>query len=139
MITSANDSTAMQIIMNSQYREFPETLLILELCRAAARADGRKIGESLRACAKVKARQAKNRNLFNTLTEMSRSQFPEVQKMIRSLAVMQIPAYKSFLAEVRAQGVEMFSEKFGGGTLLSNMVKETAKEFAAQLRKGVQS
>ncbi|EPM6209252.1 hypothetical protein [Enterobacter hormaechei] len=79
MITSANDSTAMRIIMNSQYREFPETLLILELCRAAARADGRKIGESLRACAKVKARQAKNRNLFNTLTEMSRSQFPEVQ------------------------------------------------------------
>ena len=35
MITSANDSTAMQIIMNSQYREFPETLLTLELCRAA--------------------------------------------------------------------------------------------------------
>ncbi|WP_407216487.1 ead/Ea22-like family protein [Enterobacter hormaechei] len=28
---------------------------------------------------------------------------PEVQKMIRSLAVMQIPAYQSFLAEVRAQ------------------------------------
>ncbi len=75
-------NTAMQIIMNSQYREFPEVLLTLELCRAAARADGRKIGESLRACAKVKARQAKNRNLFNTLTEMSRSQFPETQ-MIR--------------------------------------------------------
>jgi len=70
-------NTAMQIIMNSDYREFPETLLTLELCRATARADGRKIGESLRACAKVKARQAKN--LFNTLTEMSRSQFPEVQ------------------------------------------------------------
>lgn len=49
------------------------------------------------------------------------------------------PATDAFLAEVRAQGVEMFSEKFGGGTLLSNMVKETAKEFAAQLRKGVQS
>ena len=28
---------------------------------------------------------------------------PEVQKMIRSLAVMQIPAYQAFLAEVRAQ------------------------------------
>lgn len=75
-------NTAMQIIMNSQYREFPETLLTLELCRAVARADGRKIGESLRACVKLKARQAKNRNLFNTLTEMSRSQFPETQ-MIR--------------------------------------------------------
>lgn len=52
---------------------------------------------------------------------------------------IETPATDSFLAEVRAQGVEMFSEKFGGGTLLSNMVKETAKGFAAQLRKGVQS
>ncbi|ECI4024441.1 Eae-like protein [Salmonella enterica] len=42
----------------------------------------------------------------------------------------------AFLAEVRAQGVEMFSEKFGGGTLLSNMVKEVAADFAAKLRKG---
>lgn len=49
------------------------------------------------------------------------------------------PATEAYLAEVRAQGVDMFSEKFGGGTLLSNMVKETAKDFAAQLRKGVQS
>ena len=72
-------NAAMQIIMNSQYSEFPETLLTLELCRATARADGRKIGESLRACAKVRARQAKNRNLYNTLIEMSRSQFPETQ------------------------------------------------------------
>ncbi|MEH3404137.1 hypothetical protein POV92_11645 [Enterobacter roggenkampii] len=31
---------------------------------------------------------------------------PEVQKMIRSLAVLQIPAYQAFLTEVRAQGVE---------------------------------
>ena len=46
------------------------------------------------------------------------------------------PATDAFLAEVRAQGVDMFSEKFGGGTLLSDMVKETAKEFAAQLRQG---
>lgn len=47
------------------------------------------------------------------------------------------PATDVFLAEVRAQGVEMFSEKFGGGTLLSNMVKEVAADFAAKLRKGV--
>ncbi|EPH0880669.1 hypothetical protein [Escherichia coli] len=33
---------------------------------------------------------------------------PEVQKMIRSLAVMQIPAYKSFLAEVRAHDLNAF-------------------------------
>ncbi|ELO6946031.1 hypothetical protein R0S46_003129 [Salmonella enterica] len=46
------------------------------------------------------------------------------------------PATDAFLAEVRAQGVEMFSEKFGGGTQLSNMVKEVAADFAAKLRKG---
>ncbi|EOG7144856.1 hypothetical protein ACLIAG_001891 [Enterobacter hormaechei] len=34
---------------------------------------------------------------------------PEVQKIIRSLAVMQIPAYHAFLAEVRAQGVKSLS------------------------------
>lgn len=47
-----------------------------------------------------------------------------------------MPATDAFLAEVRAQGVEMFSEKFGGGTLLSNMVKEVAADFAAKLRRG---
>ncbi|WP_339019462.1 hypothetical protein [Salmonella enterica] len=47
------------------------------------------------------------------------------------------PATDAFLDEVRAQAVEMFSEKFGGGTLLSNMVKEVAADFAAKLRKGV--
>ena len=46
------------------------------------------------------------------------------------------PATDAFLAEVQAQGVEMFSEKFGGGTPLSNMVKEVAADFAAKLRKG---
>ena len=33
---------------------------------------------------------------------------PEVQKMIRSLAVLQIPAYDAFLAEVRVSAVEEF-------------------------------
>lgn len=35
---------------------------------------------------------------------------PEVQKMIRKLAVLKIPAYDAFLAEVRAQGVERVIE-----------------------------
>ncbi|EDV7763788.1 hypothetical protein BI227_003486 [Salmonella enterica subsp. enterica serovar Orion] len=48
-----------------------------------------------------------------------------------------MPATDAFLAEVRAQGVEMFSEKFGGGTQLSDMVKEVAADFSAKLRKGV--
>ncbi|MEC9798910.1 hypothetical protein RCS97_02365 [Escherichia marmotae] len=53
-----------------------------------------------------------------------------------SLHHSETPATDAFLAEVRAQGVEMFSEKFGGGTPLSNMVKEVAADFAAKLRKG---
>lgn len=70
---------------------------------------------------------------------------PEVQKMIRSLAVMQIPAYKSFLAEVRAQGVEMFAAwndkhiKPGVEHKESlTAVSHAARGLAAQLRKGVQ-
>lgn len=58
---------------------------------------------------------------------------------VRMLVDIETTATDAFLAEVRAHGVEMFSEKFGGGTLISDMVKEIAKDFAAQLRKGVQS
>lgn len=59
---------------------------------------------------------------------------PEVQKIIRSLAVMQIPAYQAFLAEVRAQGVEMFAD-----SLLCPDLDDTIREFADELRKGVRS
>lgn len=64
---------------------------------------------------------------------------PEVQKIIRSLAVMQIPAYKSFLAEVRAQGVDVAIEhlinKFEGTGRIG--VPVMALEWLAQeLRKG---
>ncbi|ECC6313856.1 hypothetical protein C0X58_14690 [Salmonella enterica] len=60
----------------------------------------------------------------------------DAQGSITSLMNYETPATDAFLAEVRAHGVEMFSEKFGGGTLISDMVKEIAKDFAAQLRKG---
>ncbi|HAE3252857.1 TPA_asm: hypothetical protein GND67_004811 [Salmonella enterica subsp. salamae serovar 48:d:z6] len=56
---------------------------------------------------------------------------------VRALDAMETPATDAFLSEVRAQGVEMFAEKFGGGTPLSNLVKEVAADFAAKLRKGV--
>lgn len=63
----------------------------------------------------------------------------ETDDIVALYRSMETTATDAFLAEVRAQGVEMFSEKFGGGTLISDMVKEIAKDFAAQLRKGVQS
>ncbi|WP_320725766.1 hypothetical protein [Enterobacter ludwigii] len=74
---------------------------------------------------------------------------PQVQKMIRALAVLQIPAYQAFLAEVRAQGVTMFSdwltERIHGWQLegvtpedLLNFHQAVtyASGFAAQLREG---
>ncbi|BBV87822.1 hypothetical protein STW0522ENT62_32680 [Enterobacter kobei] len=73
---------------------------------------------------------------------------PEVQKMIRSLAVLQIPAYQAFLAEVRASGVEMFAQKCdlkASQSLSSDisdnwkLLGEHASDFANGLRKGVQS
>lgn len=75
---------------------------------------------------------------------------PEVQKIIRSLAVLQIPAYQSFLAEVRAQGVEMFAahKRERQQALRSRSMRMSeeaagmaadAENFADELRKGVQS
>lgn len=65
---------------------------------------------------------------------------PEVQKIIKSLAVMQIPGYQAFLAEVRAQGAEECvrqlvtsdDDDFSDAPNICAMV-------AQQLRKGVQS
>lgn len=65
---------------------------------------------------------------------------PEVQKIIRSLAVLQIPAYQAFLAEVRAQGadecvrqlVTSDDDDFSDAPNICAMV-------AYQLRMGVQS
>lgn len=76
---------------------------------------------------------------------------PEVQKMIRSLAVLQIPAYDAFLAEVRAQGVEIYADNLDSSADdaerdgFDDAVKFLRSEasgvrlFAAQLRKGVRS
>ncbi len=72
-------NTAQQIINASKYREFPDTLLTLELCRSMARSEGRKVGDSLRKCAKALSGKVRNRNLEGTLLTMSRSMFPETE------------------------------------------------------------
>lgn len=65
---------------------------------------------------------------------------PEVQKMIRSLAVLQIPAYDAYLAEVRASALEYYANLFKDTV---NMDVKHNQEFhkgtlyvADQLRKG---
>ncbi|EMB4690927.1 hypothetical protein U9C48_001732 [Citrobacter farmeri] len=72
----------------------------------------------------------------------------EVQKIIGALAVLKIPAYQAFLAEVRAQGVDEIAELYF--TLASHEANRSiadswresarfARDHAAQIRKGVRS
>ncbi len=71
---------------------------------------------------------------------------PEVQKMIRSLAVLQIPAYDAFLAEVRAQSaselIAAFSKHVSASGLNDSSVvtirecEDAMQHVAAHLRKG---
>lgn len=51
-----------------------------------------------------------------------------------AVAAMITPATDDFLAEVRAQGVEMFAKE-----MHADISGDDAREFAGQLRKGVQS
>lgn len=73
---------------------------------------------------------------------------PEVQKIIGALAVLQIPAYQAFLAEVRAQESKRVYETILDNPAVTDMeslvdwLEQNANDsvaFAAQLRKGVQS
>ncbi|WP_241506008.1 hypothetical protein [Enterobacter sp. ST121:950178628] len=72
---------------------------------------------------------------------------PEVQKIIRSLAVMQIPAYQAFLAEVRAAAVDEVCLKISNAIVNCYQDEQIGLDaaaticgdFTAQLRKGVQS
>ncbi|HDX4556218.1 TPA: hypothetical protein ROG90_005104, partial [Citrobacter freundii] len=76
---------------------------------------------------------------------------PEAQKIIRSLAVLQIPAYDAFLAEVRASELDSLAGvaetmlvKFSNQRCSQDMhefvgwkmVLQQASNRAAQLRKG---
>ncbi len=72
---------------------------------------------------------------------------PEVQKIIKSLAVMQIPAYQAFLAEVRAAAVDEVCLKISNAIVNCYQDEQVGLDaaaticgdFAAKLRKGVQS
>ncbi|MCU3012865.1 hypothetical protein N8S84_21055 [Enterobacter hormaechei subsp. hoffmannii] len=72
---------------------------------------------------------------------------PEVQKIIRSLAVMQFPAYQAFLAEVRAAAVDEVCLKISNAIINCYQDEQIGLDaaaticgdFTAQLRKGVQS
>lgn len=72
---------------------------------------------------------------------------PEVQKMIRALVVLQIPAYQTFLAEVRASAVDEACLKISNAIVNCSQDEQIGLDeaaticgdFASGLRKGVQS
>lgn len=72
-------SIAKEAIAVSRFSEFPDTLVTLELCRIFAQREKRRVGESLRACARVLLQKAQHERLRETLEVMSKSQFPETQ------------------------------------------------------------
>ncbi|WP_207527891.1 hypothetical protein [Enterobacter genomosp. O] len=106
----------------------------------------RKFAEAEAKCAALAAELSAVEAIHNDavfITDEHYEKCPlEVQKMIRSLAVLQIPAYQTFLTEVRAHGVDaaidhlnkIFDSKEDSGEQVR------ALEWLAQaLRKGVQS
>ncbi|MGQ4865510.1 hypothetical protein [Enterobacter ludwigii] len=72
---------------------------------------------------------------------------PEVQKIIRSLAVMQVPAYQAFLAEVRAAAVDEVCLKISNAIVNCYQDEQIGLDaaaticgdFSSEIRKGVLS
>lgn len=70
-------SPVQQMIRLSQYAEFPDTLDILNLCRAAAKYDKRNVRQALNGCARYRLRSVESPRLRKTLEQMATSFFPE--------------------------------------------------------------
>lgn len=66
-------------IIETQYPEFPETILHAELCRACARADGRSIKQSLKQFAATRMHIVESKPLKGALHQMAISMFPETE------------------------------------------------------------
>lgn len=112
----------------------------------------RKFAEAEAKCAALAAELSAIEEIHNDAVFITDAHYdqchPEVQKIIGALAVLQIPAYQDFLAEVRAQGVEMYADNLdngaddaerGGFDYAVKFLRSEASSvrlFADQLRKG---
>lgn len=117
-----SESFCVDMVLASDYAELEEKFMALavenEVARKAVQAFCDVVGDNIEVISE----------------EVGRDGVLVILEAMKATGNM--PATDAFLAEVRAQGVEMFSEKFGGGTQLSDMVKEVAADFSAKLRKG---
>lgn len=116
-------------------------------------ADGlrNKLAESEAKCAALAAELSAVETIHNDAVFITDEHYeqcpPEVQKMIRSLAVLQIPSYQAFLDEVRAAAVDEVCLKISNAIINCYQDEQIGLDaaaticgdFTAQLRKGVQS
>lgn len=88
-----------QVILASRYGEFITTIQHLELARACATVDRRKVSEAMRGCARARlAGGIINKSLRATLETMSRSIFPDTSLVYlkNCLAKMETALEKEF-------------------------------------------
>ena len=70
-------SPVQQLIRLSQYRELPDTLEIVILCRAAAKFDKRSVRVALNGCARYRLRSVESPRLRKVLEQKATSVCPE--------------------------------------------------------------
>ncbi|EHI3017672.1 TPA: hypothetical protein ACWPGY_002477 [Salmonella enterica] len=137
------ESFCTDMVRHSDYAE-------LEDKYAALAADNDKAMESLKqadavvklAHEKFSALASENAGLKSALNDILQPDAAVLERnhRVRALDAMETPATDAFLAEVRAQGVEMAMEHMqSSGSLTFGDCYISLNEFAAELRKGVQS
>ncbi|EFA5428906.1 hypothetical protein EYU67_00300 [Escherichia coli] len=109
----------------------------------------RKFAEAEAKCAALAAENAGLKAAIDATIGWQQSTDPENVESVRMLVDVKTPATDAFLAEVRAQGVEMMAaeadqlmDEFGDDSykvMVTADLQRFANAFAAQLRKGVQS
>lgn len=113
---------------NAEYlvRKFGELESKLETALRECRSAGITIDNLEAKCAKMAAENTSLKQSEKEFNDFCREEFGEWED-----DVTETPATDAFLAEVRAQGVEMFADH-----LLCPDLDDTIRDFAAQLRKG---
>lgn len=139
------------LVSNIKHNGLLTSMAQLEKLYRIAIENEEKLAESEARCAALAAELRAVEAIHNEavfITDDHYEQCPaEVQKIIRSLAVMQIPAYQAFLAEVRATAVDEVCLKISNAIINCYQDEQIGLDaatticgdFAAQLRKGVQS
>ncbi|EER3793402.1 hypothetical protein F8179_003941 [Escherichia coli] len=119
---------------NAEYlvRKFGELESKLETALRECRSAGITIDNLEAKCAKMAAENASLKQSEKEFNDFCREEFSEWEDDIT-----ETPATDAFLAEVRAQGVEMAMEHMqSSGSLTFGDCYISLNEFAAQLRKG---